>query len=154
MSRDILSKSLNPIGAPNNPSFSVHRNGTSQTNITGADKIEWTTEEFDTNNDFDVATNYRFTPTVAGKYLLSCQITWGSVVVSDSLELHIYENNSVIATTPLIASGSRPAQIITKIVDANGSTDYYEIFVENITRNTSNISGIIVESFWTGCKVD
>ena len=34
-------------------------------------KVNLQTEIVDTNNDFDNSTNYRFTPTVAGKYLIT-----------------------------------------------------------------------------------
>ena len=41
-------------------------------------KIQLDTELFDTNNNFDNSTNYRFTPTVAGKYFAFGQVTGDS----------------------------------------------------------------------------
>jgi hypothetical protein len=53
--------------ATSGPSFSVHKNGTNQTVVTSTiTLLTWSTESFDTNNNFDLSTG-RFTPTVAGK---------------------------------------------------------------------------------------
>jgi len=38
-------------------------------------KVEFNSEEFDTNNAYDNSTNYRFTPQVAGKYYVFAKIT-------------------------------------------------------------------------------
>jgi len=49
---------------------------TRSTASSGADprKIDFTAEDFDTANAFDLATNDRFTPTVAGKYTISLSV--------------------------------------------------------------------------------
>jgi len=51
----------------NMPAFSAYAN-TNQTTSASyvATKVQINTKEFDTNNNFDATTNYRFTPTVAG----------------------------------------------------------------------------------------
>ena len=139
------------------PSFSVHRNGVAQTNITSTDKVEWTTETFDTNNDFDVATNYRFTPTVAGKYMLAVNILWasGTIVANDGVILYLYKNGSVhkLEEKDAVTTGAM-SQSLTVVVDANGSTDYFEVFANNGNRDTSSIGGSINQTFWAGCKID
>jgi len=136
------------------PSFSVHRNGTAQTTITGNEKIEWTTEVFDTNSDFDSTTYYRFTPTVAGKYLLSATISWSSFTDGDALYVWIFKNSATYAGTLNIASGSADeSQTVTAVVDANGSTDYFEVTAENVNRNTSTVVGTTSRSYFTGCRI-
>lgn len=51
------------------PAFSAYRGGPNQALTTGTyTKVQLNIEEFDTNNNFDSSTNYRFTPTVAGYY--------------------------------------------------------------------------------------
>ena len=81
------------------PSFRVTLGGVDQANITGVDKIEFDTEAFDTNDDYDNAINFRFTPTVAGKYLLILHVTWGSLTATDNINIYIYR-----AYSPLILS--------------------------------------------------
>ena len=136
-----------------NPSFSVHRNGTSQNNITGVDKIEWTDEEFDTNNDFDSATNYRFTPTIAGKYMLTTSLQLIAVVVGDNINLSIYKNGVEYKRRFVKANEVFISINLTVIVDANGTTDYFEVFAENANRDTSDMSGSVIHSFFQGSRI-
>lgn len=76
--------------------FSVHRNGVNQSIPTGvATKVEWTTKLFDTNNDFDNSVNYRFTPTVAGKYVLITAGWWDNLPTNTPIAIHIYKNGTL-----------------------------------------------------------
>ena len=53
------------------PTFSAYlSSGQTISNATHT-KIQYNTEEWDTNNNYDNATNYRFTPTVAGYYQIN-----------------------------------------------------------------------------------
>ncbi len=87
--------------------------------------ITWPTEVFDTNNNF--ASN-RFTPTVAGKYLVSLNIL--CVGTNNYCMPMIYKNGVSIANGESQNSGSTqdPSVSITVIVDMNGSTDYLEAY--------------------------
>lgn len=137
------------------PSFSVHRNGTNQINITSNDKIEWTTKDFDTNSDFDETTNYRHTPTVAGKYLYSVAIKIDSAVAGDGLYLDIVKNGSLYKRCSTRTQGtSLESLVVVVVTDMNGSTDYIETFAENVARNTSTLHGPEYSSYFTGCKID
>ena len=136
------------------PSFSVHRNGTSQNSITGFDKIEFTTEEFDTNDDFDSTTNYRFTPTVAGKYLLSATIYWASIVAGDNIHIYLYKNGTFIKRAITYCHDTIDSMTVTAVVDANGTSDYFEIYAKNSDRDTSTIIGTSDATYFTGCKID
>lgn len=138
------------------PSFSVHRNGSVQSiaNNTWV-KVQWTTEIFDTNSDFDVATNYRFTPTVAGKYLLSfnCTLTGGvdqtqfRTALYKNGAAHKYGNTNNFSGTADLGSGGAP------VVDANGSTDYFEVYVFHNIGSAQNLSGSTANSWFTGCRI-
>jgi hypothetical protein len=146
------SKSLNP-DKPNKPSFSVHKNGTNQTNVTGVSIVTWSTEVFDTNDDFDIAT-YKFTPTIAGKYLLSAGISWISVTAGDPIDISIFKNGSVSKAAYDEATNNNDFINVTAVLDANGSTDYFEVRAQNVSRDTSGISGVASASYFTGCKID
>lgn len=154
MDRHTFLQSLNP-DKHNKPSFSVNLNGATQTNITGADKILWDTEVFDTNNNFDPVTNNRFTPTIAGKYLLSSSIIWTAVSAADALHIYIFKNGAEYVQSLHIAHDSSDvATGVTVVVDANGTTDYFEIFAQNDVRNSSDIIGLANRTYFSGCKVD
>lgn len=148
-----------PSSSGNSPSFSVHRNGTAQTGGFGASdsfvKIQWTTEEFDTNNNFDPTTNYRFTPTVAGKYLLTvCIATTSSVVDQKNMYVAIYKNGSLYKLSTVRTSGSSgPSVSVSAVVDANGSTDYFEIYGATNDTGAYDVDGATTKSFWSGSKI-
>jgi hypothetical protein len=56
------------------PSFSVARNTTFNPSGSTWSKIQLNVEDWDTNNNFDSTTNYRFTPTVAGYYQINAHL--------------------------------------------------------------------------------
>ncbi len=88
--------------------FSVHRNTVNQVIPTGVTtKIEWTTEAFDTNSDFDNSVNYRFTPTVAGKYALTVATRWQPLPGNTSIVTSIYKNGTELYGAENVASEGR-----------------------------------------------
>lgn len=140
------------------PSFSVHRNGTNQTAIVTATytKVQWTTEEFDTNSDFDNATNYRFTPTVAGKYILTASSHWGTGLTDGSLMgTAIYKNGTIYKEVELVSrnSNANGGASLSVVADANGTTDYFEVFVRHSTGTNEDLSGSTVRTFFTGMRI-
>lgn len=147
----IYSQSLNP-DRPNNPSFSVHKNGTDQTSIgAAAVKVTWPTEEFDTNSDF--ASNI-FTPTIAGKYYLSSILTFDPTSNLITVAA-IYKNGSLYKRERVNAGASAVPNSVSVncVVDANGSTDYFEIYTSNV-GGTITLLGDVTDTFFTGCKID
>lgn len=137
------------------PSFSVHRNGTNQTGIVTATptKVQFTTEEFDVGAYFDNATNYRYTPLVAGKYL----ITWAVYFITSAdqsvgaLGL-LYKNGSSYKEAPLaLGSGTGDtASGGSAVVSFNGTTDYIELFASQSTGSNKDISGASTKTYLTG----
>ena len=117
--------------------FSVNKGGTPQSVSAGVDtKLTWSTETFDTNNNF---ANNRFTPTVPGKYFVHAQIE-GNVQTSTDV-LSIYKNDVPIASSRTLGSASfGHGTNISDIVDMNGTTDYIEVhFVSGQTRPCGRI---------------
>ena len=58
------------FGGTNTPAFSVYRNATQSITNNTYTKIQYNTENFDTDNTFDNSTNYRYTPAFSGKSFL------------------------------------------------------------------------------------
>jgi hypothetical protein len=128
------------VGGTNTPAFFAYKS-TSQTFADNVNtKIQLDNELFDSDNKYDNATNYRFTPT-AGKYFMfaSVQLYSGSSV--SNIINGIYKNGSRIAYQALIFNsgvmneGDGQSLTIQTIDTANG-TDYYEIFAQQ--NNTGN----------------
>lgn len=127
----VAASSLGSASPTNVPAFSVHRNGSAQT-VTASTwaKILFTTEEFDTYNNFDTSTS-RFTPTVAGKYLLDATLFCQS---STACNLAIRKNGTDHLYNLTRESSGMPH--ISGVVDMNGTTDYVEVWGYN-TGGTS-----------------
>jgi hypothetical protein len=138
------------------PAFSVHRNGTNQSITSNTwTKVEFTTEEFDTNSDFDSTTNYRFTPTVAGKYLLSAFVKWATQNNLADCRTALYKNGVLYKqayAVPGNASVARDTIGLSAVVDANGSTDYFEVYVR-ISTSGDSVDGASESTFFTGSKI-
>ncbi len=140
------------------PAFSVHKNGSNQTGIVNNTwtKITWSTEKFDTNSNF---ASDRFTPTVAGKYLLSAAVRFTVGNDQSAFQISISKNgappgNSIHEGT---AKGSGAGAVETDanaVVDANGSTDFFEIYVWHDTGSDKIADGTAKLTYFTGCKID
>jgi hypothetical protein len=96
-------------------------------------KIILNAELFDTNNCFDSTTNYRFTPNVAGYYQISFATQFDYLGASRGW-VYLYKNGSsfIFQEQPNnSASSTYPSLMLTNcLVYANGTTDYFEIYVQ------------------------
>ena len=98
-------------------------------------KIQFDTEFFDTDNCYDNSTNYRFTPTVAGKYFVHSFLLGESLTARriEYMNYTIYKNGSVVArVTPVYSADNVSWQstgVISKVIEMNGTTDYLEMYV-------------------------
>ena len=109
------------------PAFSAYQSSSQTLTSNTYTKIQFQTEEFDTNNNFDSTTNYRFTPTVAGYYQVTGGLTPGAVVCG--VFVQIYKNGSTykqiftMQSTATCNGGFGSA-----LVYLNGSSDYVELY--------------------------
>ncbi len=127
-----------------NSSISVNRNNVNQGSVVTATftKVEFTTEDYDTNDDFDNSSNYRFTPTVAGKYLITAAATFISLAADKEVQISVYKNGSADKTVASSnAQVTNAAAEITVIIPMNGSTDYIEIFAQHNHGSDLSMSG-------------
>lgn len=136
------------MGTSMAPAFSVYLAG-SQT-LPGTNtftKILFDTKEFDTNGNFDVtSTKGRFTPTVAGYY----QFNW-NVEISTTYGFTlggVYKNGST-AKQGSWFNGSSGASTGSCLIYANGSTDYFELFI-NFNGNGQAIGNSSAGCYFQG----
>jgi hypothetical protein len=118
-------------------------------------KAQIDTEVFDTNNMYDNTTNYRFTPTVAGKYFVYGGIkqqssAGGALAVVLTM---IYKNGLEYRRStidPTDNQGNAFSPTVTATIDMNGTSDYLELFgYTNVTSGTARFdSGD--QSVWFG----
>ncbi len=124
------------LKASNTPAFEAQRPQSAQVVSNNTDtKVQFSTENFDTDNCYDNSTNYRFTPNVAGKYFVYARImtraeTNGQLVVG---VVSLKKNGTTIGSTRFDNGSNKvnnKTPVINQIVDLNGSSDYIECFGE------------------------
>jgi len=135
------------------PSFHATGNGTDFSITTGTWTVKtFPVEEFDYGNCFD-GTN--FTPSVAGRYLLSGQVTWRAVPDQSQILVGLYKNDVQFKTCEVVA-GVGDAWVspnITVIVDVNSTgTNYFTIKMYARATGT-NILNSAVASFFSGSRL-
>ena len=135
------------------PAFSVYLSANQSITSATATKIAFNTELFDTNSNFDSATNYRFTPTVAGYYSIGliCSAIGSSIT---RFFASIYKNGSEFyrvsdSNGDVYLGGS------SQVIYMNGTTDYIEFYglvtgtsvgFEGANTYRSNAFGCLVRS--------
>ena len=122
------------------PAFSAYQS-TLQSFANGIPtKIQFQTKEFDTNTNYDNATNYRFTPTVAGYYQVNGGIVWAGATSAYG-QIVIYKNGSLYKSG-LIGAGNIAGNSgnISALVFLNGSTDYVELYGNQGSGSSQNSS--------------
>jgi hypothetical protein len=117
-------------------------------------KVQFNTEEFDTNSNYDNATNYRFTPTVAGYYQVNAFIAGGASTALTRCICSIYKNGSEFKRgTDFVASAAvNGNSIASALISFNGSTDYVEIYGV-ISAGTALVTGGQTISFFQAAMV-
>jgi hypothetical protein len=113
------------------PAFSA--GVTSSTTISSATftKVAFNVENWDTNNCYDNATNYRFTPTVAGYYMVTASVDAGNSTSASRNISAIYKNGSAYRYGNNLATAVNNTfnTTVSSLVYLNGSTDYIELYV-------------------------
>jgi hypothetical protein len=114
--------------AGNGPSFSAYLSSTQSISSSTFTKINFNAEEWDTASCFDSATNYRFTPNVAGYYQFNVGLVPNGSSIT-RLILYAYKNGSTHRVlNDLSYSNPNFASASSTLIYCNGSTDYIEIY--------------------------
>ena len=121
----------------NMPTFSVYCSTAQSIANNTATKIQLNTELFDTNSNFDNATNYRFTPTVTGYYQVCGGIYYS--FPSGVAQALIYKNGALVFTSVAPASANGFLVPVSGLVYMNGSTDYLELYSQQSSGSSQNL---------------
>lgn len=124
-----------PAGS-SGPAFRAYRNTSSQSLAQNTvTKVQLNGEDYDTDNCFDSSTNYRFTATKAGYYLILANIFFDNGGSGNANAVYIRKNGNTTAGSDFKMSTVYCNTIVEDLVYLNGSTDYIEIYAR--TNNTS-----------------
>lgn len=135
------------------PAFSAYANAVTTTTTGAFTKIAFQVEEYDTNSNYDNATNYRFTPTVAGYYQISAGVQFAADA-DGGVAVVIYKNGTAYRTGSFFPNGNiSPEAVVSALVYFNGSTDYVEIYGYQAAGNNLNTVAGIQFSYFSGVMV-
>ena len=117
----------------NRPAFSAYLGSDQTITDNTFTKIEFNTEVFDSDGTYDNSSNYRFTPGVAGKSMISTMVRaqGGSDNTLRKNETAIYKNGSLLASSIMNTLDSEEHQTasgLVNIIDSHDDNDYYEVF--------------------------
>ena len=120
-------------------------------------KLAMNTEFFDTDSKYDHSSNYRFTPTVAGKYFFGANVYIDGNDDRDSVRIAFYKNGSKVFYNEESANSNTVAKI-TAIIELD-SDDYVELYAKADVLNNSvwamNMDGTTSNNraHWFGYKL-
>ena len=139
--------------ATNAPMFYARASASTSLSNSTWTKIVLATKEVDLTNDYDT-TNSRFTPSVEGYYQII-----GTYFISTATTARpitsIYKNGTEAFTTCWVGTSSLGGNngIVSAIIYANGSTDYFELYGNQNSGSTqTTLTGSTV-SFFQGTLV-
>jgi hypothetical protein len=117
------------------PAFSAIKTSNQSVSASTWTKITFDSEQFDTANCFSSS---RFTPNVAGYYVINCNIFITTPSTSSYIQHAIYKNGSLFSliTETQVTSVSYVSVPGSVLIYLNGSTDYVEIYL-NAGFNTT-----------------
>jgi len=142
-----FSATAGTMSGQNYPAFESYGSA----HMTGVADAVWTkltmnTEKFDTDSMYDSSTNYRFTPTISGKYYVygMCTMYSETNYKLNVANIAIYKNGSVYKimnnTFDPSYEPNENTLFVGAVVDFNGSSDYIELYARsNVTSGTSTL---------------
>jgi hypothetical protein len=130
------------------PAFHAYLSANQDISDSTRTKISINTEIYDTGGCYDNSTNYRFTPTTAGKYFVytSQMLSSTSNTTLKEDQAFIYKNGSEIGQGYFNHAASYYQRIdqptVSIVVDMNGTSDYLEAWCTiSVSSGTPRIWG-------------
>ena len=136
------------FGGANTPYFFVRKSANQSVSSGAITKVALDVEDLDSANCFDNSTNYRFTPTTAGKYFFfACGRGYANSGTLNYVNVMIRKNGTAGVGNSFVNSGTEqytsPGNSDTAspsvILTMNGSSDYVEMYMQ-VGGTSPNIS--------------
>jgi len=117
-------------------------------------KVAFDTKEYDSQNEYDNTTNYRFTATKDGKYLITCKITFSDALNTTSrIFVSIYKNGSECKNSDVGgSSGTYQGPIISTVVHLTAG-DYIEFYIFQQTGASKSLYNSSVYTYFSITKI-
>ena len=145
----IANMSTSTTAISNPYKFSAYRSGSQTISASTLTKVQLNAEDFDTNNNFDSATNYRYTAPVTGFYQINARVANNG---NGAIFLTIYKNGSEFRDGGLTTIATGRSAIVYSDLLSLTAADYLELWVysDNTTvtgtnaYDTARFSGILL----------
>ena len=146
------------VGGAMTPAFKAYRNGDVSISDLTSTKIQYNTEVYDTNSNYDNATNFRFTPTTAGKYFFVATVFFGGSSADLKQAFIKIEKNGTEAARYAIdrrtsGIGYNASVMTSATLEANGSSDYFEVYATRDSGGSVNIIGDSSSTYFQAFKL-
>ena len=135
----------------NTPAFSVYRNGTQSIAHNTYTKVQYNTENFDTDNTFDNSTNYRFTPAFSGKSYLVASIRLYGTDDFNNYIVEIHKNGTAILRQQNSHWHYESAQV--SGIVTHDTDDYFEVYVTQQSGSSLDVMSGIEITYFMGYKL-
>ena len=135
----------------NTPAFSVYRNGTQAIATSTDTKVQYNTENFDTDNTFDNSTNYRYTPAFSGKSFLVASIRLYGTDDFNNFSIMILKNGTSVLrqqNSHFHYESTQVSGIVTHDAD-----DYFEVYVNQSSGSNLDVMSGNNISYFMGYKL-
>jgi len=141
------------LSGQNYPAFLAYQSSAQSISNNTVTKVNLQTEIFDTDNAFDSTTNYRFTPQVAGKYVIYASTRKDNFTAARFQAILTLNGstNKLVAETGN-SSNYNTANGIT-VVELNGSTDYVEMYTYHDNGSTQDLQPGISSTFFGAYRI-
>lgn len=146
---------VSPAGVqynPVQPCFAANMNNVDQTAIVTATitQLQFSNEVFDPNSCYDTGT-YRFTPSVAGIYLMTISVEVKAMADTKIVTVYLYKNGVAVASQKVQLAGTTSGQAAVNFrVAANGTTDYFTAHVQQDSGGNKDVDGTNSKTFFQG----
>ena len=140
--------------AVNGPAFRAYIDGAQTITSGSQQKVTFGTETFDTNNNFSSS---RFTPTIEGYYQLNATVRIDGTSSTGEYMLVIWKNGTEYARGTNASGTEQGANFysmqVSDLAYANGSTDYFEIYIQQTSGSNRNTTAGTNISYFSGSMV-
>jgi hypothetical protein len=138
----------------NGPAFRAYVD-TAQAITSGSQqKVTFGSKTFDTNTNF---ASSRFTPTVEGYFQLNATVRIDGTASTGEYMIILYKNGSEYArgtnAQGTEAGANFYAMQVSDIAYANGSTDYFEVYIQQTSSANRNTTAGSTISHFSGCMI-
>lgn len=146
---------INNTALKSTPAFHAEKSAVQSISNATTTKLTFDTEIYDTDSTYDGTS--KFTPGVAGKYVLFLQVQLTNAANNAYIQTYLYKNNAELNSIPmqLTSNGAGTTQDVYSgwfyTVDAN-STDYYECYVRHNSGGSLN-TATKQKCFFAGYKL-